>query len=962
MAAYSSTQSGNFDSAATWGGSGFPSANTDTFTVNAGHTVTYNITTPLNEGLGSSVVNSGGTFIMDNNTVIRFNGAATYHFAVSGNFIVRPGCKTLLKGTTSSERIYDIRPLSFVPTTATGTSGQNTITVASNVARIIVGNKVSGTGIAAGSYVTNIAGNVLTLSKNNTGTVSGNLTVGNYVEIIGSEGMPITTVASAVTTSNHQQGFVVAADATNFVVGDWIAVYTRGTTDALVDRNDEGFIIHDKDSNTIYIREFVGPTTTISSASSNTITVANAKIFRTWQRLIFGTGANRNILGITGINYDTNVITLSANVTGTVTGLPVYTTGPLQLKAVGDKIRKVATTVSVQAVSTATTITLSSVAGFNVGDEVIIDALWNVAATSYTDELPNKRNITAINGNVITLNQSLGYIAFVSAFVTRVTRDIKFIGDYETTLVLTAAQSFAVGDVITQAFSGARAVVKTATTSSTSVIVHDIFGQFVTGTANSPFISRNGTLLAGNVSLTTVTLSTTQGHSGFGFARNATFTANQLPVLYFRDVQVGTFSNANSTSSRLWVRGFWSSHENTFGGVEFEGITYCKPNQTDNFNHHDNAIFINRYLHDFEIRCCVVWNSVVGIRFNEGYDLRNGSAFNNIISRSETGGLYIDHMANSGAGFNQPAGAAAEFAFNYMHRIDDVGLYIATVRAPGRGVHHNWVNVTQLRAFQAGLTYTQAIIYQNRFQSYFEPAYPEASNEHNLIYNEWMPAYRLFEFSRDNNYHLHNQSVTFTNSLVSLEHNYEIDAVTVYILNGMRVWDNAEQAWRTSFDDDAGAIDTGLAEVYYIPANAVLKVKGTIKLAPDFGTTPPKLEIRGTMDRFHAGTNGSFSGDQPFRGYVTSANFDAANKSTYQTVELTFDPKPWGRTVTVGVINRASASNSFRGWWEKPIEVDYSILPAQQFIDTGINNFSSKIYTTDNEAIKKIRIAGGRLI
>jgi hypothetical protein len=116
------------------------------------------------------------------------------------------------------------------------------------------------------------------------------------------------------------------------------------------------------------------------------------------------------------------------------------------------------------------------------------------------------------------------------------------------------------------------------------------------------------------------------------------------------------------------------------------------------------------------------------------------------------------------------------------------------------------------------------------------------------------------------------------------------------------------------------------------------------------------------MDRFYAGTNGSFSGDQPFRGYVASANFDATNKLTYQTLELEFPAKPWGRTVTVGVINRDSASNSFRGWWEKPIEVEYSVLPSQQFIETGINSFSGKIYTTDNQAIRKIRIAGGRLI
>jgi hypothetical protein len=960
MAAYTSTQSGNFDNAATWGGGGWPNADTDTFTVAAGHTVTYNLTTPLNLGLGSSVVNSGGTFIMDNNTVIRFAGAGTYHFAVSGNLIIRPGCKTLLKGTTTSERIYDIRPLSFAPTTATGTSGQNTITVASNVERIIVGNKVSGTGIAAGAYVTNIAGNILTLSKNNTGTVSGTLTVGNYVEIIGSEGMPITTVNAAVTTDQHQQGFIVAANASDFVAGDWIAVFTRGTTDALVDRNDEGFIIHEVSGNNIYIREFVGPSATISAASGSVITVSNAKVFRTWQKLIFGTGANRNIKSINGVNYTTNEITLDSSVTGSVVGQTVYTTGPLQLKAVGDKIRKVATTIATQATAAATQITVASAAGFSVGDEIIVDALWDTTATSYTDELPEKRNITAIDGNTLTLNLSMGHISFVGAFVTKVTRDIKFVSDYETTLVLTAAQTFAAGDVLTQAFSDARGVVKTATSNSTSVVVHDIFGQFRTGTANSPWISRNGTPLSGNVSVSTITVSTTEGHSGFGFARNASFTTNQLPVLYFRDVQVMTFSNVNTTSSRLWVRGFWSSHENSYGGTEFEGITYCKPNQTDNFNYQDNAIFINRYLNDFELRCCVVWNSINGILFQEGYDLRNGSAFNNIVSRSENIGMQIQEMDNASAGFNA-SGGAWEFAYNYLHRTDDIGIILLNIRTPGRGIHHNWVNVSQARALQVSTSYTQAILYQNRFQAYFEPCLPSGSNEHNLIYNEWIPANSVNDFSGDGGFQRNNWSVLFTASVISLEHNYEHDGVTIYLPFAMRVWDSTEQAWRCFFDDDTGAVDTGLSEVYYIPPNAVLKARGTIKLASDFGTTAPKLEIRGAIDRAFAGTNGSFSGDQPFRGYTASANFDATNKTTYQSLELSFDPKPWGRTVTVGIINQASASDSWRGWWEKPIEVKLSYLPSTPFLQTGYNTFSSILSAGTDFTTRNIRLGGTRL-
>ena len=57
-------------------------------------------------------------------------------------------------------------------TTATGTSGQFTITVASTTS-ILVGMYVTGTGIATGAVVTLIVGTTITLSLANTGTVSG---------------------------------------------------------------------------------------------------------------------------------------------------------------------------------------------------------------------------------------------------------------------------------------------------------------------------------------------------------------------------------------------------------------------------------------------------------------------------------------------------------------------------------------------------------------------------------------------------------------------------------------------------------------------------------------------------------------------------------------------------------------------------------------------------------------------
>lgn len=57
---------------------------------------------------------------------------------------------------------------------ATGTSGQNTITLAASPARTItIGMLVTGTGIAVGATVTQVNNLVITLSANNTGTVSG---------------------------------------------------------------------------------------------------------------------------------------------------------------------------------------------------------------------------------------------------------------------------------------------------------------------------------------------------------------------------------------------------------------------------------------------------------------------------------------------------------------------------------------------------------------------------------------------------------------------------------------------------------------------------------------------------------------------------------------------------------------------------------------------------------------------
>jgi len=79
---------------------------------------------------------------------------------------------------------YSLAIYPFISTTATGTSGQSTIVVAS-ASGIVVGQYAAGTGIGTEAVVTLIVGTTITLSVANSGTVSGAITFqGNYTYLL----------------------------------------------------------------------------------------------------------------------------------------------------------------------------------------------------------------------------------------------------------------------------------------------------------------------------------------------------------------------------------------------------------------------------------------------------------------------------------------------------------------------------------------------------------------------------------------------------------------------------------------------------------------------------------------------------------------------------------------------------------------------------------------------------------
>lgn len=370
MAAYTSTQSGNFSAAATWGGGGSP-ADGDTFTVSAAHTVTIDtgISIPAN-GYGDSNVFGILQSQVSANTTLRMNGRL--FIRTNGTLHLRDGATLQFNGSAAEQH---------------GLWQENE----SGASVIMEGSD----------------GMPFTSLSSNTVEGSTSLTVANASAFAPGEWIAVydnTTAANSTTSFFKEQ------------------------------LQDEGFWIHDISSNTIYIRIFGGPDhVTVSSTQGTKLTVSNAKVFRAGQDIIFGTANNRNIKNITNIDYVNNIITCNSSITGTTTGNTVYLTSTEKYHAGGTKVRKVATITTAASSNSATTITVASSNMFAAGDEIWIEHRSEADNTSdylgsydQAAGLANKykHTVSSVSGNTITLSAALGYNVVQGALVTRMTRKI----------------------------------------------------------------------------------------------------------------------------------------------------------------------------------------------------------------------------------------------------------------------------------------------------------------------------------------------------------------------------------------------------------------------------------------------------------------------------------------------------------------------------------------------------------
>ena len=410
MASYTSTQNGNFNDAATWGGGGFPNANGDQFTITNGHTVVYNVSGSISDGFGDSNIyghlrHSGGMV-----TELRMNG----HLRVrtNGLYEMVDDSTLVIKGTNADDHQFSVYGEAGASFLATGSSPTQE-------------TKLSASGDAGDDFF-----NV---------DSSTNFQTGDWCSIH----FRYSDLKSREDWINN------TAYPTGPLSGDGVNQSRSSWENGNQNHNesshnlDEGFIIHDINGNTIYPRNLVGPEETIVAARTDQIKVSDSRVFRVGQKLIFGTSSKRSVKEVASINNNRNVIKFTSNLTSTdVVGEKVYLGGVGSHHYGKSTVRRVASQIAATAAKDATTITINEASDYVVGDEFYVDhvktddetwsQLFGGQGGNHWRYDTNKRHqVTNKSGNTLTFTPALPHAAAAGTFLYKANRKITIRGaDY----------------------------------------------------------------------------------------------------------------------------------------------------------------------------------------------------------------------------------------------------------------------------------------------------------------------------------------------------------------------------------------------------------------------------------------------------------------------------------------------------------------------------------------------------
>ena len=197
--------------------------------------------------------------------------------------------------------------------------------------------------------------------------------------------------------------------------------------------------------------------------------------------------------------------------------------------------------------------------------------------------------------------------------------------------------------------------------------------------------------------------------------------------------------------------------------------------------------------------------------------------------------------------------------------------------------------------------------------------------------------------------------------MMSIEHNFEYDAMRMYGYNSEIVWDNTENAWYVTrrHDNDGQPL---FGETVFIPAGATARVTCKVKGVSGFSGARPLLTAFDTKSaheenalEFTATTN------RPLRGKRYSEQYSSAFDSAYEEKQITIAAEDYNRYYKIGV--RSTNRNAAEGYYVKDFNVYVDRGPANPMFSMG--NLSamkpSSVLNIRNSFTKAKRRIGGRL-
>jgi len=173
-------------------------------------------------------------------------------------------------------------------------------------------------------------------------------------------------------------------------------------------------------------------------------------------------------------------------------------------------------------------------------------------------------------------------------------------------------------------------------------------------------------------------------------------------------------------------------------------------------------------------------------------------------------------------------------------------------------------------------------------------------------------------------------------SFMSVEHNYENDAMTLYGYNWEAKYDNDEKAWRF-FRRHDGDDKPMMAERIFIPSNVTVRVSAKVKLAPSFSGAYPYLGAADLISGVEENRIGNDGGADSSRwtGKRYTNQFTASAASAYEEKQLTIASKPYPRNYMIAVFS--DNRNATEGYWIKSLDINID-KPYQSRIFNLVNN------------------------